>query len=180
MELTELKDAWNTVDTPVKSTDDIKLMLSENRHPVLKKIKRQLTIELIGWSAFLICYYTMFDGGHKSIWINIVLIVSVLLPLAHNLMGYRFAKYLVDGPTIRETLTNYLSKMKIYAIVSLSCRLLLITGLLLFFTNGISFDTKRAVSLAVILLIFSIQLFILSGLWMKRLKRLENTIMIFN
>ena len=180
MELTELKHAWNTVDTPVKSADDIKLMLSENRHPVLKKIKRQLTVEFIGWSAFLACYYTLFDAGHKSIWINIVLIVSVLLPLVHNLMGYRFAKYLVDGPTIREALANYLSKLKIYAIVSVFCRLLLITGLLIFFTNGISLDTKRAISLTIILLIFSIQLFLLSGLWMKRLKRLENAIMIFN
>ena len=94
MELTELKQVWDTVEIPVKSTDDIKLMLSENNHPVLKKIRKQLTIEIIGWSVFLICYYSMFDGDHKPIWINIILVVSVLLPLIHNLLGYRLAKYL--------------------------------------------------------------------------------------
>lgn len=180
MKLAELKHVWNTVETPVKSTDDIKLMLSENRHPVLKKIKKQLTIEIVGWSIFLTCYYTMFDGDHKPIWINLILVISVLLPLIHNLMGYRFAKYLVNGNTIRESLKNYLSKVKIYAIVSITCRFLFIIGLLAFFTYGLSFNAKKFMSLAIIILIFLIQLLILYRLWAKRLKRLENAVTIFN
>lgn len=179
MELDELKYAWDTIKTPVKSTDDIKLMLSENRHPVLKKIRKQLTIEIVGWSVFLICYYTMFDGNHKPIWINITLIVSVLLPLIHNLMGYRFAKYLVNGVTIRESLKNYLSKVKIYAIVSIICRLFFVIGLLLFFTYGISFNTQKYASLAIIILIFLIQLSLLYRVWAKRLKSLESIVTIF-
>jgi hypothetical protein len=180
MELDELKYAWDTIETPVKSTDDIKLMLYENRHPVLKKIRKQLTIEIIGWSVFLICYYTMFDGDHKPTWINIILIVSVLLPLIHNLMGYRFAKYLVNGNTISESLTNYLSKVKIYAAVSIICRFFFALGLLVFFTYGLNFNTKKYISLAIIILIFLIQLSILYNLWAKRLKKLENAVTIFN
>ena len=180
MELIDLKNAWDTAETPIKSTDNIKLMLSENRHPVLKNIKKQSTIEIIGWSIFLGCYYTMFDGYHKPLWINIILIVSVLLPLIHNLMGYWFAKYLVNGDTIRESLKNYLSKVKIYAIVSITCRFFFIIGLLVFFTYGISFNVTKFISLAIIILIFLIQLLILYRLWAKRLKRLENAITIFN
>jgi len=179
MELAELKHAWDTIETPVKSTDDIKLMLSENGHPVLKKIRKQLIIEIIGWSVFLLCYYTMFDGDHKPIWINITLIVSVLLPLIHNLLGYRFAKYLVNGATIKESLKNYLSKVKIYATVSIICRLLFMTGLLLFFTYGVSFNTKKYVSFAIIILIFLVQLSILCRLWAKRWKKLENVVTVF-
>lgn len=180
MELDELKHAWGKIETPIKSTVDIKLLLSENKHPVLKKIRMQLTIEIIGWSVFLICYYTMFDGNHKPIWINITLIVSVLLPLIHNLMGYRFAKYLVNGPTIKESLKNYLSKVKIYATVSIICRLSFMIGLLLFFTYGLNFNPKKYISFAIIILIFLIQLFILYRLWAKRLNNLKNAVTAFD
>lgn len=180
MELAELKYTWDTIKTPVKSTDDIKLMLSENRHPVLKKIRKQLTIEIIGWSVFLICYYTMFDGDRKPIWINVILIVSVLLPLIHNLMGYRFAKYLVNGVTIRESLKKYRSKVKVYSAVSITCHFFFVIGLLVFFTQGLSFNTKKYISLAIIILIFLIQLSLLYRLWAKRLKKLENAVSIFS
>jgi hypothetical protein len=181
MDITELKHTWDTIRTPVKSVDDIKLMLSENRHPVLKEIRIQLTIEIIGWSVFLICYYTMFDGDRKPIWINLILIVSVLLPLVHNLMGYRFAKYLVNGTTIKESLKNYLSKVKIYAAVSIICRFLFIIGLLIFFTYGLNFNTKKYLLLTMIILLFLlIQLSVLYRLWSKRLKKLEKTMTIFN
>ncbi|WPU96174.1 hypothetical protein SNE25_11660 [Mucilaginibacter sabulilitoris] len=180
MKLDELKYAWGKIETPVKSTDDIRLMLSENRHPVLKKIRKQLTIEMIGWSVFFICYYTMFDGDQKPVWINLTLIVSVLLPLIHNLMGYRFSKYLVNGNTINESLKNYLSKVKVYATVSIICRFFFATGLLVFFTYGLSFNTKKYISLGVIILIFLIQLSILYRLWAKRLKKLENAVTVFN
>jgi len=180
MEPDELKHAWDTIETPIKSTGDIKLMLSENRHPVLKKIRMQLTIEIIGWSVFLMCYYTMFDGNYKPIWVNITLIISVLLPLIHNLMGYRFAKYLVNGTTIKESLKNYLSKVKIYAVVSITCRVFFMIGLLLFFTHGLSFNTKKYISFAIIILIFLIQLFLIYRLWTKRLNNLKNAVAVFN
>lgn len=65
-------------------------------------------------------------------------------------MGYRFAKYLVNG------------------------------GLLLFFAYGLNFNTKKYISLAIISLIFLIQLSILYRLWAKRLNNLESAVMVFN
>jgi hypothetical protein len=180
MELTEFKNVWDTVEIPVKSTDDIKLMLSENRHPVLKKIRKQLTIEIIGYSVFLICYYSMCDGDNKPIWINIILVVSVLLSLIHNLMGYRFAKYLVNGDTIKESLKNYFSKVKSYAIVSIICRVFFVIGLLMFFTYGLSFNKSKYISLILIIFIFVIQVILLYKLWAKRLKMIKKAMAIFN
>lgn len=180
MELTELKNVWDTLEISDKSTDDIKLMLSENRHPVLKNIRKQLTIEITGWSVFLICYYSMFDGDKKPISINIILVVSVLLSLIHNLMGYRFAKYLVNGVTIKESLKNYFSKVKAYAIVSIICRFLFVIGLLVFFTYGLSFNKNNYISLAIIIFIFVIQAILLYKLWAKRLKMIEKAVGIFN
>lgn len=151
-------------------------MLSENKHPVLKDIRKQLTIEIIGWGIFLLCYYSMFDGDKKPVWINILLVLSILLPITHNLMGYRSAKYLVQGTNIHESLKNYLSKVKIYAIISIISRQIYLTGLLLFFTYGLSFNRSRYILLVAVLLIFLIQLIISCRIWAKRLKSLGNSL----
>lgn len=179
MEFNEMKSTWNAVRTPTIPSTEIQAMLSENKHPVLKGIRKQLTIEIIGWCIFLSCYYTMFDANLKPLWINILLVLSILLPLIHNLMGYRLAKYLVHGANIRESLKNYLSKIKIYAIISIVSRQIYLAAFLLFFTYGLRFNTSRYVLLAVISLIFLVQLWLLSRLWAKRLKNLGNTIAIF-
>jgi hypothetical protein len=180
MELNELKSTWNTVKTPTISTSEIQIMLAENKHPILKEIRKQLTIEIIGWFIFLMCFYSMFDGDKKPAWINILLILSVLLPIIHSLMGYRFAKYLVQGANIQESLKNYLAKVKIYAIISIISRQIYLTGLLLFFTFGLSFNTSKYILLAVIGLIFLIQLFISCKIWAKRLKTLGNSLQSFS
>ncbi|MEJ5961635.1 hypothetical protein [Pedobacter immunditicola] len=180
MELNELKSTWNTVKTPTISTLEIQKMLIENKHPVLKGIRKQFTIEIIGWGIFLLCYYTMFDGHLKPLWVNILLIFSILLPLIHNLMGYRMAKYLVKGANIHESLKNYLAKVKVYATVSVASRQIYLLGLLLFFTYGLSFNKSKYVFLAVIISIFIVQLLLSFKIWAKRLKSLDNSIKSFN
>lgn len=173
MEIDELRSAWNNVETPAKTTDEIELMLQENRHPVLKGIKKQAIIETAGWLVLLTCYYTMLDGNDKPLSINILMVVCVLFPLIHNLMSYRFAKYLVQGNTIRESVSNYLANVRVYARISVAARALFATGLLVFLTYGIQFNQAKYFSLGIIILIFLVQLALLGNLWLKRLNKLN-------
>ncbi|MBZ4188464.1 hypothetical protein [Niabella beijingensis] len=177
MEFDELKHNWDAVKTPVKSIEAIRAMLAENRHPVLKEIRKQLTLEIAGWSVFLLCYYTMFDGHLKPVWINLILIIAVLMPFIHNIMGYRFVKYLVDGKTIRESLEHYLVKMRVYAIVSIISRVLFMTGLLVFFTYGLGLNGKKYIFIIIVPLIF---LFMLFRIWSGRLAKLKKQIAAFD
>lgn len=176
MELNELKTAWNNVKMPEKTAADIKAMLSENNHPVLKGIRKQIIIEVAAWSIFLVCYYTMFDGDTKPAWINIILVVSVLFPLIHNLMGYNFARYLINGSTLKESLTTYIARVKVYATVSISSRFLLAVGFILFFTYGLSLNAARCYSLAIIGLIFGFQIWMLYCIWAKRINSIKGAV----
>nr|WP_288810961.1 hypothetical protein [uncultured Sphingobacterium sp.] len=180
MEFNELKATWNTVKTPQVSPNDIKKMLSENNHPVLKRIRKQLTIEIIGWSMFLVCYYTMFDGEQKPIWINMLLVIAILSPIIHSLMGYRFSKYLVWGSNIQEMLKNYLSKVKTYGITSIILRQIYLIGLLIFFSYGLSFNSNRYIVMSVVALIGVIQLVITCRLWKNRVNDLRNSFKSFH
>lgn len=176
MKLDELKSAWNAVEIKAKTNEEVLLMLNENKHPVLRKIRMQLVLECIAYFIFLLFYYSMFDGGTKPMFINILLVSSVLFPLIHNLMGYRAAKYLINGTVLKDSLLCYHKKMKRYAFISICSRVLFMTGLVLFFTYGLNFKKDTYLSIAIIMLIFLLQLFLLYRLWWKRLHKLDITI----
>lgn len=179
MELDALKSAWKNIESPVKTPEEIQQMLKENNHPVLKGIRKQLLIELIVWSAFLMVYYTMFDGDQKPLLINILLVVSVGSALVHNLTGYGLSKYLVAGTSVRASLQHYLLKVKTYAVISVISRILLMAGFLLFFSYNISFNTSKYLALSIAILLFILQLILLCRIWLQRLKRLNTTLTAF-
>jgi hypothetical protein len=173
MELDELKSAWNEVKAPVTANEDILLMLKENRHPVLKGIKKQFAIELISWAIFLTCYYSMFDGAERPVVINVILVIATLIPIIHNLYGYSLAKHVIKGPNLKSSLESYLYRMKVYARTSIITRVLFISGLLIFFTYKVSFTSMNYYWLAAILLTVAIQVVLLRKIWMKRLNILK-------
>lgn len=177
MEFDELKSMWGAIEHLPKADKEIREMLKENKHPVLKGIRKQFMIEIAAWIVFLMCYYTMFDGSTKPLLVNIVLIIAVMTPLIHNLYGYNFAKYLVDASTIKNSLEGYLHKMKIYMIRSIASRIIFLCGLMLFFSYNINFNTpKYFLLLAVTLLLILIQAFFLYKIWSKRIADLRKTL----
>jgi len=177
MEFDELQSVWKGLKPPAKTDEEIKEMLKENKHPVLKSIRKQFTIEIAGWLAFLMCYYTMFDGSNKPFFVNITLIIAVLTPLIHNLYGYNFARYLGNAPTIKISLEKYMHRMTIYMIRSIVSRIIFLCGLMLFFSYNINFNTpKYFVLVAMILLLILIQAFFLYKIWSKRIADIRETL----
>lgn len=179
MELHELKSVWKATQTPAVPTADLQHMLSENKHPVLKSIRKQITIEMVAWCIFLLCYYTMFDGDRKPSWINALLVLSVLLPLGHNVLGYRLAKHIVYENNLYDSLKKRLVKVRVYVILSIISRQVYLAGLLLFFTYGISFNNEKYIPAVMISLFFILQLWMSISMWNKRLRKLRDTIASF-
>lgn len=176
MELDQLKSTWNTPEVSSKTTEELKTMLLESRHPVLRGIRKQFAIEIAGWSVFLLCYYTMFDGDQKPVLVNLILVIAVLCSLIHNLTGYSFSKYLISGSNIRASLERYLSKIKSFAVVSVCTRLVFMAGFLLFFTYNIQFNATKYLLLGAMGLVFLAQLVWLGNLWAKRIRTLTRAI----
>ena len=177
MEFDELRSMWKAIAPIPKTDEEIRDMLKENKHPVLKSIRKQITMEIAGWVTFLMCYYTMFDGSTKPFLINITLLIAVITPLIHNLYGYNFAKYLVDASTIKNSLEGYLYKMKMYMIRSIVSRIIFICGLMLFFSYNINFNTSKHFLLAAVTLLLTlIQAVFLYKIWTKRIADIRKTL----
>lgn len=180
MEIDDLKSDWNAIQSIPKNEETLLLMLKENTHPVLKSIRKQIVIEVTAWSLFLMVYYSMFDGATKPLWINLVLITALLLPILHSFYGYHYNKYLADGSNIKVALEQLYARLKKYAFITIIARIGFICGLLLFFSYNIHFTTTKYFLLLFILVVFSIQLFVLYRIWVKRLSVLQETITAFS
>lgn len=176
MELEDLKSKWKTIKTISKEETALLLMLQENRHPVLKKIRRQIQIEVSAWIVFLLVYFSMFDGDKKPFWVNCILIFSFLLPILHSLYGYFYNKYVTDGSNVKEALELLYNRLKKYAFIAVFSRVALMSGFLLFFTYSIDFTISKFLILLFLGIVFSFQLFVLFRLWKKRLKQIYQDI----
>jgi hypothetical protein len=180
MEIDDLKSDWNAIQFIPKNEETLLLMLKENTHPVLKSIRKQIVIEVSAWSLFLMVYYSMFDGATKPLWVNLVLITALLMPILHSFYGYYYNKYLADGSNVKVGLEQLYNRLKKYAFITVIARVSFICGLLLFFSYNIHFTTTKCFLLLLILVVFSIQIFVLYLVWAKRLGVLQVIIRAFS
>jgi hypothetical protein len=176
MEQDFLKSAWQGMAAVPKSKDAIKSMMLERTHPVLKRIRRQLIIEAAAFTVFLFLYYDFFDGNRKPVYANVLLVMGLLFVIIHNIIGYMLTRRPVTGNTIKQTLACNLTKMKTFAITSIIVRMLAAGCLLLFFIQAIRFTESKYWILIVIILVFIIQIVLLSRVWAKRINQLRGTI----
>jgi hypothetical protein len=176
MELDVLQSAWQNSSPATKTNAEFTSMMKERTHPVLRRIRRQLIIESIAFTFFLFTYYDLFDGDQKPLYVNVLLVAAMLFALVHNVVGYRLAKSGVTGSDINEALANHLSKLRVYALISVVSRVLVAGCLLFFFASIITFTAKKYWLLAGIIVVFVVQIKMLSGIWQKRIRQVKQVL----
>jgi succinate dehydrogenase hydrophobic anchor subunit len=173
MELEDFKSDFKNAAKGQLSRDSIQKMILENNHPVLRGIKIQLIAESVLWAVFLAVYHDFFDGHLRSpVW-NILLILSIILVLVHNVLGYRVASHPVSGENILSSLGNYLSRLRKYSAISILSRVAALAVILGFFVSTVRFTEDKYWSLGILLLIFPVQIFLLRRVWRNRIKKVD-------
>ena len=143
-------------------------MISKSNPPASKSIKAQLIIETVFWTVFTAVYYDFFDGHLKSVFWNFLLLAAVCFILTHNALGFKIVNNPINGQTIVESLKNYQSRIKTYAVVSIVSRVLAIAILLGYFISTITLTNEKIISLGFIAFIFPVQIYLLNRVWKKR------------
>lgn len=169
MNTEEFKKEWQSIKTPQVDLDRLREMTMEKTHPVLSGIRRQLTIELIGWSTFLVICFTGLDADQKTVFTNIILLISVTLPMACNLHGYKLSKNIIAGSDITSSLQNRIGAFKRYAVASVVLRITLIIGVDYFFVSSININEGRIMLLAAGAVFLTFPIYILVRIWTKRI-----------
>lgn len=172
-----LKSMWNDLGNTPKDQQALKTMLAA---PGIRKMRRQLLLETIAFILFLIVYYDFFDGDRKPVYANIALVGASLFAIIHSILGYQLATKVLHTDTIKQSLKKSLLRLRRYAVISVSSRIIAAACLLLFFTSVISFTNHKYLFLLIILAVFTVQIILLRNVWKKRINKLENDLANFD
>lgn len=180
MELNELKSGWQNAGKAFKSEADLHRMTRIVNHPSLKKIRTKLIIETIMLVFVLFIYYDWFDGDKKPFYANAALVVSLLLYIVNDVIGYISITRPVLENNLRLSIQNYLRRIKRLSIFSLIITCLYSISIIIFFTSTIIFTKEKS-----LMLIFGtvvvIQIILLSSrIWAKWIKNLKQQVADFN
>lgn len=174
MDLHELKSQYQHLTTDSHDPEQLRKMLRANQHPVLKGIRLQLLLEGVFWTLFLLVYYDFFDGHLKPFLWNLALVGAVAFLLVHTFLGYQISNRAIYGTNIRESLQQYLSRIRKYARISIGSRVLAIITIMGFFLSTVPATPSRYGQGGLILLIISVQIYLLYRIWAKRINRVQH------
>ena len=176
MENSSLQSPWNDPVGSQKTGKELRSMMREGKHPVLKRIRKQLVIEILAFSAFLLVYYDFFDGHTKPLYANLLLVTAIVLLILYSVFGYILTKQPVAGVNLKQSLNDHLRKMRTYAMVSVAIRSLALVCLLLFFSSTITFNSGKLWLLAGLIIVAAVQMFLLLKMWKGKIWRMREII----
>ena len=176
MNLEELKSNYKKARKKAIGVENLKKMTNSNHHPTLKKMKKQLVLESALWAVFLLVYYDFFDGHLKPFFWNLLLVLSIILLLVHNILGYRITMQPINGKTIKQSLANYLRKIKKYSAISVFTRVLAFASIMFFFFSTLPFGSVKIWIVFGLVLISAIQIYSLQKVWSVRIKKIRESL----
>lgn len=174
MELNDLKSNWQNAGRTSKSEAELLNMAKITHHPSLRNIRIKLIAETIFLLAFLVIYYDWFDGDKKPLYANIVLTTGLLLYIGNDIIGYVAIAKPISGINLKLSITNYFTRIKRLAILSLAFSFLYSISLIVFFTSVIHFNReKRFLLLGMIIVLLQLIFwsFRVWTMWIKNLKQ---------
>jgi hypothetical protein len=174
-----LKAAWQNLPADKPDTA-LKDLLNKRKHPMLRRMRRQLLFEGVAYLCLLLVYFDFFDGDQKPVYANLLLVAAFVFALINNVAGYSLANLRISGNNVRELLDARISRLKTFAKLSIGSRSLLGVCLLVFFGSVVEVNETRIWIMAGIILTLMIQLAILWKIWSARIDQLKKTRDYFN
>jgi len=176
MEYKNLKSGWQNAGVALKKEDDILKMTKITNHPSLKKVRKKLLIETALLIFLLVVYYDWFDGNQKPFVANLLLVMSLILYIANDIIGYISLVRPVRDTNLKLSFEKYLGSIKRFSIFSLLVSFLYSISFLVFFTSVIDFTREKRFILFGIILILIQAMFWSARVWGKRIKMLKQQV----
>ncbi|MDR6565597.1 hypothetical protein [Chitinophaga ginsengisegetis] len=168
-----LKSAWDNAPTPSRN---ISAIIGKHTSPVLKDIRKQVILEAIGYTIFLVVYYDFFDGDKKPFYLNLLLVISVLCMLAQSVTGYVLARQPAVKYNLLESMRKKLHNIRKYAVISIFTKILAFAGIFAFFLVTIRWTQQKYLILIPLVIIMVVQAYFQWKIWAGRIYRVRQTL----
>lgn len=152
MNIDDLKSDWHRAGNESLSEKQLAMMTRVRNHPSLRKLRIKFMTEIIALTALLLLYYDGFDGAEKPLLVNILLIMSIVLYIITNALGYSQIQNPAVSGNIRESLSKQAHSLKRLAVFSMTSSVLYATALMVFFTYQMVFTQRKYIILSALIL----------------------------
>lgn len=180
MDLNELKSAWQNAGRERKSQLELQSMTKINNHPKVRQTKVKFAIEVILLVVFLAVYHDILDGASKPLWLNTMLVLSIILYIANDIIGYLTIVNLVHGYNVAKSLENLKVKLWRVLVVSLITSIGFAIALILFLTFNIQFTPSKYALLVGMILTMIIMIYISYKTWISRVRHIHKSALDFS
>ncbi|SEI98023.1 hypothetical protein SAMN05216327_10593 [Dyadobacter sp. SG02] len=153
MNIDDLKSDWRRAGDGSLSEKELAMMTRVRNHPSLRKLRFKFMTEMVALTAFLLLYYDGFDGAGKPLLLNILLVISIVLYIFNNALGY----FQLQNPSVsgnmREALAKQARSLKRLAVFSLTSSVVYAIALMVFFTYQTAFTQRKYIILSALILL---------------------------
>ncbi|WAC14407.1 hypothetical protein [Dyadobacter pollutisoli] len=169
MNIDDLKSGWQNAGGQSLTEKELEMMTKIQNHPSLKKVRLKFIIEATLLTILLFVYYDGFDGAEKPFYVNMLLVVSILMYLTNNLIGYFFTKNPVNAVNIKQSLARQVDTLKKISVFSMLSSIIYGSSLLLFLTSEIAFTQRKYIILAGIVIAFALLFYYSFINWQRKI-----------
>jgi hypothetical protein len=173
MNIDDLKSGWQNAGGQTLTEKEFEMMTKIENHPALKKIRLKLIIEAVALIALLFAYYDGFDGDQKPVYINVLLVASILLYIGNNVAGYFFIKNPATTANIKQSLFRQVDVLKKIAAFSMISSIIYGASLLLFLTSEIVFTQRKYVILVGVVVTFMLFFYYSFIKWQRKISHFK-------
>jgi uncharacterized membrane protein YoaT (DUF817 family) len=169
MNIDDLKSGWQNAGGQSLSEKELEMMTKIQNHPSLKKIRLKLIIEATLLTILLFVYYDGLDGARKPFYVNALLVVSALMYLTNNLIGFFFIKNPVNAASIKLALARQVATLEKISAFSMLSSVIYGASLLLFLTSEIVFTQRKYMMLAGLIVGFALIFYYSYISWQRKI-----------
>ena len=169
MDINDLKLDWQNAGAGSVSEEQLRLMTKISQHPTLKKLRIKLILEAVFLTILLFVYYDGFDGDKKPVYANVLLVLSLLLYITNNILGFLFIKNPVRGQNISLSVQRLAIALKRMSLFSLLSSIVYTATLLFFFSVSIEFTSQKYVLLGLMIISFATISYFSYKKWKKKI-----------
>ena len=154
MSIDDLKSDWQSAGQGSLSEKELAMMTRVRNHPSLHKLRIKLMTEIVALTAFLFLFYDGLDGAQKPLSVNILLIISIVIYITNNALGYLHIQNPLVSGNLREALAKQAHSLKRLAVLSLVSSVVYAATLLFFLTYQTAFTQHKYIILSALIVTF--------------------------
>lgn len=179
MDIEQLKNNWRSIGESNSERQRDLIQSAVNNNSSLKRLKYKQVIESICLFVLLWVFYGAFDGAAKPLWVNALLVLTMLLYILTRVIGVYWLHYPVKAGNLQHALENFRARLTCLTLASSVTALTFGLALIVFLSINIHFTVNKWIMLVGLMVTLVIMVYVSHRVWWNKCREINQIIQEF-